>query len=236
MTALDLIKQSLKLIGVIEAGGTPTGAESSDALTTLNQMIQLWNTDTTIPYTKYSSSFAVVSSTASYTIGTGQTWNADRPIKVDKAFATSGGVDYVMKQITFNEYQDKAYKTYITSDIPSEYNYDPTYPYGTVTLWPKPASNMTCTLIMMKKIPTFATLTTTVSLPEGYESALKYNLAVELSPEYNVDPPALVMQKAAETKAAVMRNNNAEYDTSTFDSAIDNTYRGRYDVGSDLIL
>jgi hypothetical protein len=236
MTALDLIKQSLRLVGVIEAGGTPSASEASDALTTLNQMIASWNTETTIPYTKYSSTFAVSANTASYTIGSGQTWNADRPAQVETAYVTSGGVDYTMYGLTFKEYSEKPYKTEINTPIPSEYMYDAAYPYGNVTLWPVPSENMTCTLIMLKKIPSFASLTTAVSLPEGYEAALKYNLAVELSTEYETEPSAIVMQKAAETKARIERLNGREYDTMTFDNAVLTNKSFRYDVSSDTYL
>ena len=235
MTALDLIKQSLRMIGIIEGEGTPSGAEGSDSLACLNQMIGQWNIEGLIPFTKQNNTFNVVANTAVYTIGTGQTWAMDRPIKIELGYITSAGVDYEMKQITFDEYKAKPYKTNISTSIPSEFNYKSAYPYGTVSLWPVPNANLTATFITCTKISTLPLLTTTIALPEGYDSALKYNLALELAAEFQVEPSAVIVAKAMETKANIKRLNSREVEQVTFDSGIVNNF-GMYDVLSDSYL
>lgn len=234
MTALDLIKQALRLIGVIEGEGVPTGAEGSDALNCLNQMVGEWNNEGLIPFSKTSATFSVTANTPSYLIGTGQTWNADRPIKIEQAYITSGGVDYEMKQITLEEYKSKPYKTNISTSIPSEFVYKADYPSGTVTLWPVPNSSLTVTLITLTKLSTY-TQTTTIALPPGYESALKYNLALELAAEYLIDPKEMLIIRARESKANIKRLNSTPLETMSFEPAI-TSYFGRYDITSDTYL
>jgi len=41
-TALDLVTQAMKSIGVLEQGETPSGAEGVDGLAALNQMLSSW--------------------------------------------------------------------------------------------------------------------------------------------------------------------------------------------------
>lgn len=235
MKALDLIKQAYRILGVLEAGGTPTDAEAKDALTALNQMIGSWNTEELIPYNKQKNTFDVDADTVSYTVGTDQTWDMDRPLKIESAYVTANGVDYPMEPITFKEYNEKTYKTNIATSIPTQYMYDPTYPYGTVTIWPNPTENLTMSLITLHKIPTFEALYTDVILPEGFESALKWNLAVELSAEFAVELSPLIASKAIESKAAIKTLNTQEYDTLRYDFAISGV-RGSYDISSDLYL
>jgi hypothetical protein len=234
MTGLDLIKQALRMIGIIEGEGTPSGAEGADALRCLNQMIDEWNTQGLIPYTQQSNTFNVTANTVNYTIGSGQTWNMARPVRIDSAYVTSGGVDYPMKQLTYEEYKMKPYKTNVTTSIPSEFVYIENYPYGTVTIWAVPTANMTMTIVTPVKLSQ-VTLAGAISLPEGYESALKYNLALELATEYLIDPKPTLIARAMESKANIKRLNCVEKEEMCFDAGI-STVRGVYNINSDMYL
>ena len=44
-TAGDLINGSLRLLGVLAEGETPSAETSQDALVAMNQMVQSWNTE-----------------------------------------------------------------------------------------------------------------------------------------------------------------------------------------------
>ena len=56
-----------------------------------------------------------------------------------------------------------------------------------------------------KLITSFALSTDTVSLPTGFLRALKYNLALDLAPEYGKTPNAIIISVAQESKEVLKR-------------------------------
>src|SRR5690349_13893473 len=81
-TVRDLFKDSLKLIGALAAGETPTSTEMTDGLRVLNRMIGQWNTQNLLIYTRVIEEFTLTPSTGSYTIGSSGTFNTSRPMEI----------------------------------------------------------------------------------------------------------------------------------------------------------
>ena len=92
--------------------------------------------------------------------------------------------------------------------IPDTLNYTNNYPYGTINLYPYPASDYVLSITSEKELTQF-TLNQTVNLAPGWNRALIYNLAVELCPEYvqKVDPMLLKIanESKGELSKAIMR-------------------------------
>ena len=85
-TAQDIINRSLRLIGVLGSGESPTGAEGVDALASLNAMLEVWRNDRLMVYSIDRVEFtSLVASTQTYTIGSGATINVERPLKIERA-------------------------------------------------------------------------------------------------------------------------------------------------------
>jgi hypothetical protein len=122
----------------------------------------------------------------------------------------------------------------LTSMRPSAWYYNPTFPYGTLSLWPVPTgAGLQGVIYVPTQVSTFTSLETAVSLPPGYERMIVKNLALELLPSYGREPsPALVMQAAA-SMATVKRANHRLSDMS-FDSGalIGNSRAGAWDIRS----
>jgi hypothetical protein len=88
--------------------------------------------------------------------------------------------------------------------------------------------------VTLTKLTTY-TLTTQIALPAGYESALKYNLALELAAEYLIDPKEMLIIRAKESKANIKRLNSSPLETMSFEPAVTGYY-GKYDITSDSYL
>jgi len=77
----------------------------------------------------------------------------------------------------------------------------------------------------------FNTISDTLVLPDGYEQALTYGLALELAPEYSVEPPAVVIDKAQTSKFLIKRVNSVDVLLDCDNFLINR--QGSYDIDSD---
>ena len=207
IVALDLIKSSLRLINAIAIGETPTGQEATDSLRVLNNLLETWSTENLTVYTQESLTFPFVPGQGSYTIGPGGDWVATRPVNIEIARTTYQGVNFPLERIDEGWYNLIALPQQ-QSQIPVWYKYDADFPLGIVTLWPVPNVASTITLTVNKQFAEVPSTATVLSFPPGYERALRYSLAVDLAPEYQVVVSDLVVAQARASKAAIKRANN----------------------------
>lgn len=228
MTALDLIKQALYHLNVMSIGDSLGNDEAQDCLTVLNMLLDNWNNQNLALYYNTDETFTATDSSVSYSIGSGATWDTDRPLQITSAFIRTNGIDYPLKSLTSEEYNAISDKT-TESTIPETYYYQPAYPDGTVFLWPVPSENTTVGLSQLKLISQISSLTSDLSFPNGYLLALSYNLAAELAPRYGKDAIA-VRQMANKTLADIKRTN-----TRPLIVPLDRYARGRstYNIYSD---
>lgn len=200
-TALGIIKSAMRKSGILVKSEDPAADESADALEMLNDLLSSWSNDSMIVYARTLESFPVSSGTASYTIGSGGTFNTVRPIKIISAYVrSSGNTDYILDIETEENYDAVSYKA--NGSIPQFLIYSNAYPLATITLYPKPASDYTLFLRTEKQLSSF-TLNETVDLPPGWKRALIHNLAVELGPEYGQQVSPEVFEIAKESKAEI---------------------------------
>ena len=209
MTVLDLIKSSLKLIGVVSSDEDVSAADAASALTVYNIMLDQWRNEKLMVYSMLSEMFPLTSNVASYTIGAGGTFNTVRPLKIEKAMIRYGNLDFELEIIPFDRYAELIYKT-IASTYPTKLWYNPSYPLGTITLYPVPSATSLQISVVQRIAAAGATsIADSISFPEGYLQALRYNLAVELAPEYGAPVSALVGTQAAKAKA-ILKSTNQE--------------------------
>ena len=206
MTVRDLIKRSLRLIGVIAAGETPDDDEMGDAMVSLNALLGSWVNEKLLTLTD-DQVFSAVAGTAAYTVGPTMVWNGRKPIKIQSATVTDiNGKTYPLKEYTYDEYIKIFDK--ITQSDPWAFAYLPSNTTGTFFLYPAPNAAYSVKLLSQKAFTKYTSLSTIIELPEGYENALTYSLAVELIPEYpGIDISPQVMKKAAELVVALKKTN-----------------------------
>jgi hypothetical protein len=83
---------------------------------------------------------------------------------------------------------------------------DYAYPNAAISLSPRPTGG-TLEVSSYTPLTQFASLATTIALPDGYERALTYALALELAPEYGRPIDQAVMGVAGESKQAITALN-----------------------------
>jgi hypothetical protein len=202
-TALDIITGAAKLLGVVFKSEALSADEANDGLIVLNDMLASWSNEDLLTYTFLDESFPLVAGTASYTIGSGQTFNTVRPINIVTAYVRVGTIDYPLEIIPSEVYELQIQSKSIQSSIPQFLTYDNSYPAGTIKLYPVPSQVITLTLHSNKPLTSFAALTTTFDLPPGWARAIKYNLALELAPQYGVEIPPSVPPLAKQSMGAI---------------------------------
>jgi hypothetical protein len=211
-TALQIITDALNLTRAVGADQTLTALEVSDGLRAFNSMVDNWSTQKLAVYQKANQTFNTVANTATYTIGTGGTWNTDRPIRINQPAYSSLPVGsstpttypcYPITQAQYNLISSKAQ----TQEYPSVYLYVNDYPLGIITLWPIPSQVTPITFSIDRLLTTSATAATSVDFPPGYEEAFKYNLALRLAPLFGQPIPPDVRQDAKTYLADIKRAN-----------------------------
>jgi len=209
-TAQDLIYGAMQSLGVMGDGDVPTASEYADGLTLLNEMLESWSADRLMVYQILSENFPVSGGTASYTIGTGGTFNTTRPINIANAYLRGlNDIDYPLQIIPQESYANIQLKS-VQTNIPYALYYDNAYPLATITLYPVPSIGGTLYLNTWKQLQSFSALSDSVTLPPGYKEAIRYSLALRLSPQYGVNPPPQVVSLASSSVARIKRLNSPD--------------------------
>lgn len=235
-TAQTLINGAFNLIGVLTQGESPTSTESTDALAVLNAMMDAWSIERLMVPVIKRQVFDLTASQQDYTIGSGANWSVARPARIERAGLImntnpSQPVEIPMRVLSLGDWAEVRIKA-LTQTFPKWLFYDPTYPYGTVRVWPIPTdSTYDVALYFWSPVIQFADLSTTsYDLPPGYDLAIRYALAVELLPSFGVvgDSSTLVISRAAELKGNIKMLNAPDVRLAA-DPALQGDTRGVFD-------
>lgn len=205
-TAANIIERSMKLLGQLEAGGTPTSDEYADGLAALNAMLDSWRNERLMVYAMQDETLTLADGDSSYTIGTGGDLNTTRPIAIERAYIVEDSISYDVNPMTEGEYAAIDDKT-TEADFPEWFLYRPTMATATLILWPVPNATRTLKLVTRVVVGAFASTATTVTLPPGWEQALATNLAVQWAPEFETSASEDVKRMARESKAGIKSAN-----------------------------
>ncbi len=211
-TAGDIINGSLRLLGVLAEGETPSAETSQDALRAMNQMIDSWNTERLSVFSTQDQVFTWPAGQLNRTLGPSGNFVGNRPVLLDDAtyFKDPGtGVSYGIKFINQQQYDGIAVKT-VTSTYPQVIFVNNTFPDIDMFVYPRPTRDLEWHFISVEELSQPATLATTLHFPPGYLRAFRYNLACELAPEFGTEPSPQVMRIAMSSKRNLKRINNPD--------------------------
>lgn len=234
-TARDLVEAALREIGVLAEGETATASQAAETLARLNRYIDRLKTERLTIYSITRSTWNITANVDTYAVGTGQTVNIERPIFVEDVHFQDTSVspptpEYPLERMTEQGRAALILKL-LPSTQPQAWYYNPTFPYGALTLWPVPNTSIYQGVIYAwTAVGTLATLNTAVSLPPGYEEMLITNLAMVMCPAYDRQPNPVLVEAARESKAAIKRANGRLMDMTFERGALIQTSMGWYDI------
>lgn len=206
--------------GAISVGQTISGAAAGTAITSLGTALGGNGT----------SALGTYNLNISQTLGSSAlTSSAVRPLRINSAIvrvvnSISGTLDYPVAMLNVESYERIGIKT-LPGPWPKAVYYQPSEPVGVLNYWPNPSSgevHLFCDAILNR----FQTLTDTITLPQGYEMALRWGLAELLMPEFPVaagasaEVRALVPKYASDARAMLKRINMQPPPAATFDDLL----------------
>jgi hypothetical protein len=223
-TARQLISASMRVLGITASGETPTADEMADGLEALKIMLEQWSFEGLPVEALTEINHTVLAGVGSYTIGpAGCDIISDWPVEIVSGYCSnSQSLDYPIKIISEQEYDEIALKT--TAGTPFKLFYNPTYPNGQLKLYYVPESDMAMVLKAVTMMDEPANLSAEITFPPPYDSAIKWNLPIEIAPEFEKTPSNIVVQKAYHSKA-IIEARNAMNRTAPVRVSINRSYR-----------
>jgi hypothetical protein len=211
-TAGDQINRALRLIGMLAEGELPSTETANDSLMALNQMIDSWNTERLAVFCTQDQVFTWPAGLLSRTLGPTGDFVGLRPVLLDDAtyYRDPGtGVSFGIKFINQQQYNGIAVKT-VTSTYPQVIFVNNTFPDVEMFVYPRPTRDLEWHFVSVQELDKPATLTTVLYYPPGYLRAFTYALAMELAPEFGVEPSPQVQRIAMTSKRDLKRINNPD--------------------------
>ena len=186
--------------------------------------------------------------TGTYTVGTNQTASSttitgtitpiiisgyyQRPLSIDSAFVRvnttsngvpiyNGGLDYPVAVLNLENYEMIGLKT-LNGPWPKALYYQPSNPLGNIFVWPNPAQGE-MHIFSSTLFTRYNTLYDQISLPQGFNMAMRWCLAERLMPMYGKASPTqiqLINTFAGGAKAIIKRTNMKPPQTARYSDAI----------------
>jgi hypothetical protein len=236
-TTRELLSGAHRLLGLVNSGNVLPEAVYQDNLVALNQMIDSWSTERLAVFCTQDQTYYWEAGARIRTLGpTGDfvyilanqsdtpiVTQGDDYIGVDDATTQrpilledstyfrdpTTNVSYGIKFINQLQYNNIAVKT-VQSTYPQVLFVNNTFPNITLSVYPVPNRMLEFHFISVQPLANPTTLETNLEFPPGYLRAFRYNLALELAPEFNVEPSAEVRRIAMYSKRNLKRINNPD--------------------------
>ena len=204
MNARGVIESALRKIRVARAGFDPAAEDVNDAFELLNAMVSSWAGESLlIPY-RHREAFTLTAALNPHSIGPGGAIDTVQPMKIEALVLNDGAADYDVDVLfTAQEYQKIRVKGLTAR--PERVWFERGLTTGSLYFDFVPDAAYTGSMLSLKPITRFASLSTDLPVPEQYELALTFNLAVLLAPEYGKEAPGTV-QRFAESSLRIIKD------------------------------
>lgn len=200
---VDVLEPALRKLHI----WSPDTTELSNALSAFNSMVSsLSAEDVFLPfYTR--ENFTLTAAKGTYTWGSGGDFGTTRPEEVVSAFIRdTNGNDYeVETNMSLEEYN-----LILDKDVaarPERLLYLREYPLGKIVFDSAPTTAEDLYIDTLKQIAELATVGDTLTIPPEYKEFFIFNLAVRMTPEFDVILPQEVKDIAKESLERVSSQN-----------------------------
>ncbi len=142
----------------------------------------------------------------------------ERPLRIDSAFVRISQLDYPISVLAREQYERIGFKL-LNGAWPRAIYYQPAEKLGNIFVWPLPNTGE-MHIFADTLLSRFTTISDTVNLPQGYNMAMRWNLAELLMPEYGKADPGqaqMIMKNAMTSKGAIKRTNAHPQQLARFD-------------------
>ena len=137
-------------------------------------------------------------------------WNLIRPMRIEQAYImwnmAPQTVDIPVSLSTDSEFAAITVKS-VQSSIPLTLYDNGNWPLKTITMWPVPSVSSQMRLWLRQPLIDLTNLDDMIQFPPGYERAFRFNLAVELAPEFAKTTPPEVAGIALNSRLEIARLN-----------------------------
>lgn len=172
----------------------------------LNFMLIDWASSPQGVYAVTRESFTLTATDNEYTIGPSQDFDTVKPIRVIRAFLRdSSGLDSPLDVISSKDYAEESLKS--ESQRPYSLYRECGETSDSLVFYPTPDSAYGFHIWSHKPLGSYSALTDDLSLPDGYEPTIKYNLAVVIAPELAVQPSQVTIELAYKSFKNLTRKN-----------------------------
>jgi hypothetical protein len=209
VAVLSVITGAFRALGVLASGEAPSAAEASDALGALNDMLDSWANERLVLFGTLRSAYALTAGRNPHTIGSAGDFDTTRPVRIDRAslvLAGQANTETPLNLLSDAEWQATQGKA--GTGQPLNLWVQTGFPLTSLWLNPVPVAADTLVLYSWQQLGRFSVAGDTVALPPGYSRALRLNLALELAPEYGVEPSPTLLTNAGSAKAELKRVNS----------------------------
>lgn len=205
-SALEIIRPALRKIGAIDAIETPGPEHTAVALECLNGLIDSWQSQSATAINSVEKVVALPASTTTLAIGPGLAVDVARPFRVESCYARIFNIDRPVHVVSKQDYDAVVLKDMGTS-WPEVVWYDGGVPTGNLYFWPRANAGVEIHVTLLRYVASFADANATQDLPQGHKRALTLALAVEVAPEFALEPSVSLQKRAALAYKAITRAN-----------------------------
>lgn len=239
MLVSTLLYNAFRIAGILGAPGRGNSpSETADGMLALNAMLDAFQTERLMIWCVLQNTVDLVVNQQNYSIGlNGVTdYPLPRPEGIDRAGLIVNNVT-PSTEIPLQIYSDQEWAAVtpklLQSTQPTGLWYQRTVPNGLITFWPIPQNAYQVNLYLRMNLLQVPGPTSNIDLPPGYQTAIEYNLAVELAARFqeraNISP--FSVEKAIMAKATVKTMNDEHLKMRVEYAALGTAgRRGRYQI------
>lgn len=205
----DFLTSALQEIRVARAGDVVSPNIMTMALSQANEMVDSLNANKLAVYDEPFADYTFTPSLNPHTIGSGGTFNAtQRPQEILGALVNLGGTPNAFSPITIRNRQwyEQQVTPGLTQSFPTDLYYDAAWPLGKIYFVGVPTVAYGVRL-WLRVLLTSIALGGTLTLPPGYQEALRLTLAEKMAPSFGQSVSPETEEHAKNARALIWGSN-----------------------------